>query len=91
MSSPEFTIQTVFNKFSIIRQIGKGSFGTVYLGINNKTNEKVGIKTEIQTKKPHLSLLESECQKLNTLKNIIGIPKIYEYGKIEGFNILVME
>ncbi len=91
MSSPEFTVQTVFNKFSIIRQIGKGSFGTVYLGINNKTNEKVGIKTEIQTKKQHLSLLESECQKLNTLKNIIGIPKIYEYGKIEGFNILVME
>ena len=48
---------------------GKGSFGTVYLGINNKTNEKVGIKTEIQTKKQHLSLLESECQKFEE-KNV---------------------
>ena len=87
----QFNLQIVFNKYSIIRQIGKGSFGTVFAGINTKTNEKVAIKTEVQTDKPNLSLLESESHKLNSLRNSIGIPKIYEFGKVDGFNILVME
>ena len=30
----QFNLQIVFNKYSIIRQIGKGSFGTVFAGIN---------------------------------------------------------
>ena len=87
----QFNLQIVFNKYSIIRQIGKGSFGTVFAGINTKTNEKVAIKTEVQSNKPNLSLLESESHKLNSLKNLIGIPKVYEFGKVDGFNILVME
>ena len=87
----QFNLQIVFNKYSIIRQIGKGSFGTVFAGINTKTNEKVAIKTEVQTDKPNLSLLESESHKLNSLRNSIGIPKIYEFGKVDGFNILVKE
>ena len=87
----QFNLQIVFNKYSIIRQIGKGSFGTVFAGINTKTNEKVAIKTEVQSNKPNLSLLESESHKLNALKNTIGIPKVYEFGKVDGFNILVME
>ena len=43
----QFSFQIVFNKYSVIRQIGKGSFGTVFAGVNIKTNEKVAIKTEI--------------------------------------------
>ena len=87
----QFNLQIVFNKYNIIRQLGKGSFGTVFAGINIKTNEKVAIKVEVQKDKPNLILLESESHKLNSLKNIIGIPKIYEFGKVDGFNILVME
>ena len=87
----QFNLQIVFNKYSIIRQLGKGTFGTVFAAINTKTNEKVAIKVEVQKDKPNLILLESESHKLNSLKNIIGIPKIYEFGKVDGFNILVME
>ena len=71
----QFNLQIVFNKYSIIRQLGKGTFGTVFAAINTKTNEKVAIKVEVQKDKPNLILLESESHKLNSLKNIIGIIK----------------
>ena len=32
------------NKYEIIKDLGGGSYGTVYEGINNETNEKVAIK-----------------------------------------------
>ena len=32
------------NKYEIIKDIGGGTFGTVYVGINKETNEKVAIK-----------------------------------------------
>ena len=35
------------NKYKIIKQIGSGTFGTIYQGINIRTNEKVAIKIEL--------------------------------------------
>ena len=33
-------------KFTIIKKIGSGSFGDIYLGTNNATGEEVAIKVE---------------------------------------------
>jgi len=33
-----------FGKFEALKKIGQGSFGQVYEGINNTTNEKVAMK-----------------------------------------------
>ena len=34
----------MFKKYSFIREINKGAFGTIYQGKNNFTNELVAIK-----------------------------------------------
>ena len=83
--------QIVFDHYKILHQLGKGSFGTVFSGINLETNEKVAIKTEQVSDKTHCMLLEAEATKLNKLQNHKGIPKLHFFGKTEKKNILVME
>ena len=86
-----FDYEVIFNKYIIENKIGKGSFGTVYTAINQETNEKVAVKTEINNNKVQVGLLESEYLRMNALKGYIGIPKVYQFGKVKGFNILIME
>jgi len=84
-----FPYSTLFNKYKIISQIGKGSFGTVYSASNIFNLETVAIKTEINQK--NRNLLQSEYNKLNVLQGFNGIPKIYEFIQIKEYNILIME
>ena len=86
-----FDYEIIFNKYLIENKIGKGSFGTVYTAINQETNERVAVKTEINNNKVQVGLLESESLRMNTLKGYLGIPKVYQFGKVKGFNILIME
>ena len=86
-----FPYETVFDKFKIEKKIGKGSFGTVYMAQNIETHEYVAIKTEINNDKLQVGLLEPEAHKLTILKGYLGIPKIYNFGKLKGFNVLAME
>ena len=86
-----FPYKIVFDKFKIEKKIGKGSFGTVFMAINIQNQEEVAIKTEINNEKNQIGLLESESHKLNILKGYIGIPKIYNFGKLKEYNILAME
>ena len=41
--------QLIFGKFKLLKEIGEGSFGKVYSGINIKTHEPVAIKLEPNT------------------------------------------
>lgn len=86
-----FPYQILFDKFKIANQIGKGSFGTVYSGINMTTQEPVAIKTEVKTGKNQNNLLESEAYKLVSLRGFKGIPQVYQFGKLKGYHVLVME
>ena len=83
--------QIIFDHYKILHQLGKGSFGTVFSGIDLETNEKVAIKTEQVSDKTHCMLLEAEATKLNKLQNHKGIPKLHFFGKTEKKNILIME
>ena len=86
-----FPYEIVFDKYKIEKKIGKGSFGTVYMAKNKENHEYVAIKTEINNEKIQVGLLESEAHKLTILKGYLGIPKIYNFGKLKGFNVLAME
>ena len=86
-----FPYEIVFNKYKIQKKLGKGSFGTVYMAENKENGEKVAIKTEINTNKNQISLLEPEAHKLHNLKGYLGIPKLFNFAKLKDYNILAME
>ncbi|KAM7541001.1 hypothetical protein Aperf_G00000030583 [Anoplocephala perfoliata] len=75
----------VINKgtYELVRKIGSGSFGTIYLGLNTKTGEEVAIKVENnQIKHPQL-FYESKLYQI--FSGGTGIPRMRYFGR-EGEN-----
>ena len=78
----------VGGKDQLCRKIGNGSFREIYLGMNPKNGEEVGIKLEnAETKHPQL-LYESKLYKF--LAGGIGIPNVRWFGVEGGYHIMVM-
>ena len=71
------------------RMLGKGSFGSIYMGINNKTKEDVAIKIETLNDETSQLKLENKAYKL--LEEGKGFPKVYAFYENKRQNILVME
>ena len=69
------------NKYNIINEIGKGSFGTIYRGENIRTREKVAIKVEAIEHGAYL--LKNESIIYRYLNNMNGIPYVKWFGKDE--------
>lgn len=62
------------NEYRLIRKIGSGSFGDIYLGTSVTTNEDVAIKLEpLKARHPQL-LYETRLYKL--LQGGTGIPHV---------------
>merc|ERR1712038_439872 len=79
----------VGGKYRLVRKIGSGSFGDIYLGINITNGEEVAVKLEsIKARHPQL-LYESKLYKI--LQGGIGIPHIRWYGPERDYNVLVMD
>ena len=79
----------IFSKYLIRKKVGKGSFGTVYQGVNTATNEKIALKVE-KREKNDPGTLENEALRLVYLQGE-GIPKVYCYGNNLVHNLLVEE
>lgn len=75
-------------KYKILKKIGEGSFGKIFSGINNNTNEAVAIKIEEDN---NTSVLKNEARMYSTLREIEGIPKMRAWGKEGKFNYLVID
>lgn len=69
----------IANKYEIQEKIGNGSFGTIYQGINIRTQEKIAIKVE--SIESELKLLKNESTIYQYLKDVKGIPNIKWFGK----------
>ena len=78
--------EILFKKYKVIKKLGSGSFGDIYLGISLLNNSYVAIKTE--TKKIPNQHLETEAYFLFLLKSE-GIPEILSFGKTKDYNILI--
>ena len=76
----------IFGKYRLIKKIGEGSFGKVYLGVNEKSMEPVAIKLE--PKSHSLNLLKSEALYLFMLKGV-GIPRLIAFGTNKSHSILI--
>lgn len=79
----------VGGKYRIIRKIGSGSFGDIYLGMSIQSGEEVAIKMESANAR-HPQLLY-EYKLYRVLSGGVGIPRIRHYGKEKNFNTLVMD
>ena len=89
-SKDSFILQNklLFKKYRPIKPIGRGTFSTVYLASNIKTNTYVAIKAEERFQKD-VELLETEAFILYSLRGY-GIPEVLSYGRTKTHNILVM-
>jgi serine/threonine protein kinase len=79
----------VAGKYRLIRKIGSGSFGDIFLATNISTGEEVAVKLEVlRTQHPQLAY---EAKLYRVLQGGEGIPSI-RYCGIEGdYNVLVMD
>ena len=66
-------------KYTLLEQIGEGSFGFIYRGQNIRTREYVAIKVE--PIKNETKLLKNETNVYQYLNNSPGIPSVKWFGK----------
>ena len=78
----------LFQKYKLIKIIGKGAFGFVFKGINIQNNSEISIKVEKKSSLFHF--LETEFNFLLILKGY-GIPEIKSYGFNNNFYFLIEE
>nr|CDS18587.1 casein kinase I alpha [Echinococcus granulosus] len=73
----------VNGKWKLVRKIGSGSFGEIFLGINIETGEEVAVKLEkVSARHPQL-FFESRVYRL--LADTPGLPHIQYFG-LDGVN-----
>ena len=75
------------NKYKIVNKIGEGTFGNIFIGVNEITNVKVAIKLH----ELNNIMLKNEARIYNILHNIHGIPKMKHYGKFDNYNYLIID
>jgi len=81
----------IANKYLILEQIGKGSFGTIYKGKNIRKNTVVAIKTEPIKNNTNLLLNESRIYNYLSQINIPGIPTVKWFGKDKHYYYMVIK
>jgi predicted Ser/Thr protein kinase len=76
----------LLKKYKIIKRIGKGAFGSVFVGKNINKIDYVAIKLELKNQTD--TILEREAYILHMLRGF-GIPRVISYGHNLKYNILI--
>ncbi|EXJ80936.1 CK1/CK1/CK1-D protein kinase [Capronia epimyces CBS 606.96] len=76
-------------KYQLLRKLGSGSFGKVYLGRDVDSGAEVAIKLEHFSADP--SLLDDEVPIYQELAGQTGFPRIFWHGFVHDFKALVFE
>ncbi|CAB4069225.1 CSNK1A [Lepeophtheirus salmonis] len=79
----------VGGRYRLVRKIGSGSFGDIYLGINITNGEEVAVKMEAKEARHPQLFYESKLYKI--LQGGIGIPHIRWFGIERDYNVLVLD
>ncbi|MFA6972561.1 MAG: casein kinase 1 family protein [Gallionella sp.] len=86
---PGVKTNSVTSKYRVSHKIGQGSFGTVYLGANSESNERVAIKVEERNCK--VPQLQYEYEVYTRIPPAIGVPQVYTIAKNSKVHLMVME
>lgn len=76
-------------QWKIIKQLGMGAFGEIYLAINITTSERVAIKVEIIDEKKQA--LRTEVIIMRKLQSCPYVGRFIACGRQDNFNFLVMQ
>lgn len=76
------------NKYFLLNEIGKGSFGSIFKAKNIRTNEYVAIKRELINN--NLKLLKNESTIYQYLNGCEYVPQVKWYGKDNNYYYMVI-
>lgn len=79
----------VAGRYRLVRKLGSGSFGDIFLGINVTNGEEVAVKMEPKNARHPQLMYESKLYKI--LQGGIGIPHVRWFGVEKEYNVLVMD
>lgn len=75
--------------YKILTELGRGSFGIVYEVLNTNNNKKYAMK--IEEPQIEITQLDNEYAVYNELEGIVGIPKIYFFGKYLKYKYIIIQ
>ena len=83
----------VCNHFRLVRKLGTGAFGEIYLAENkNNPSEKYAAKLEeASTKFPQLYFEAKMYKYLNSSTNVVGMPKVHAITTEGQYNVMLMD
>jgi serine/threonine protein kinase len=85
-------INYVFQDFyEIVKPLGSGSFGEVYLIRDRINNNLLAAKFETIGKISRLNIEYKTYKRLHKEKTIIGIPRVYKYFQTKDYNVMLMD
>lgn len=76
------------NRYRVVRKIGAGSFGEIYVGVS-PTSDKVALKFERQDAR--CPQLRHEYKVYRELHGCHGFARMYYFGDQDSYNVMVME
>lgn len=84
------------SKFVLVRRIGNGSYGEIWLGSNKVNGDDVAVKIEHKTRHtlmqlPHEQRIYQILRGSISLGHSVGFPQALFYGESPTMNILVMQ
>ena len=96
LEAEEVLNRTINNQYGLVRKIGSGSFGTIYLGTESRTKTELAIKVERKySRKPQLPFESQVYKRLNHpfMKSMRppGFPKLRYFGVDNDYSYLVMD
>jgi len=87
MLAPNTLLQ---NRYLIIRRLGKGGMGAVYLAKDQRFGSTVALKQTLLTTEPHRKAFEREARLLNKLRHA-ALPVVMDYFSEGEGQFLVMQ
>ena len=92
----EVLTRTINKQYGLVRKIGSGSFGIIYLGTESRTKTELAIKVERKfSRKPQLPFESQVYKRLNKpfMKSMKppGFPNLRYFGTDNDYSYLVMD